>query len=246
MFIKILLAIVLALLGCCSDAFAGFMLPNLLPGTKYRLAFVTSTTRDAKSSNIADYNSFVTTAANSVPELAALGTTWMAIGSTATVDARDNTQTNPNSDGAGVPLFLVDGTLLALGNVDFWDGTIDHSLNVLPSGISLTEDPFGNAFLAHTGTLSNGTKALGLDLPGSLGSPGDFEKVFGGNPFSTNHNWIEGAGSRQGLNLPFYAISGTLTAVHAVPEPSSVVMLATGALGLLFASGKRHQSKLAA
>lgn len=68
---------------------------GLNPGDQYRLVFATSTTRDATSSNIADYNAFVTGVADSVPELLLLGTTWTAIASTASVDARDNTSTNP-------------------------------------------------------------------------------------------------------------------------------------------------------
>src|SRR5262245_19190294 len=91
---------------------------GLNPGDLYRLAFVTSTTRSAYSSNIDDYNTFVTNVANTVPELASLGTTWKAIGSTATVDARDNTGTNPVPDGVGVPIFLLNDTLLAADNFD--------------------------------------------------------------------------------------------------------------------------------
>ena len=59
-------------------------------GDKYRLVFVTSNTRDATSADISDYNTFVTNTANLVPELLALETTWSVIGSTSTVDARDN------------------------------------------------------------------------------------------------------------------------------------------------------------
>ena len=45
------------------------MLPTLPTGTQYRVAFITSTVRDAGSSNITDYNDFVTAAANSQPIL---------------------------------------------------------------------------------------------------------------------------------------------------------------------------------
>jgi len=48
--------------------------PGLGPGDTYRLALVTSGVRDGNSSNIADYNAFASAAANSVTELAALGT----------------------------------------------------------------------------------------------------------------------------------------------------------------------------
>jgi hypothetical protein len=70
---------------------------GLNPGDEYRLAFVTSTTRDATSSDITVYNGFVTASANAVTELALLGSTWTAIASTPTADARDNTNTNPSA-----------------------------------------------------------------------------------------------------------------------------------------------------
>ena len=59
---------------------------GLNPGDAYRLVFVTSTTLDATSSDIADYNAFVSGVANTVPELVALGTTWTAIGPSAGLD----------------------------------------------------------------------------------------------------------------------------------------------------------------
>ncbi len=44
---------------------------GLNPGDQYRIAFVTRTIRDVTSSNIADYNAFVTAAADAVTEPAA-------------------------------------------------------------------------------------------------------------------------------------------------------------------------------
>ena len=52
---------------------------SLNPGDTYRLAFETSTTTDATSTSIADYNTFVTGVATGVGELNDLGTTWTAI-----------------------------------------------------------------------------------------------------------------------------------------------------------------------
>jgi hypothetical protein len=51
-----------ALVGSSGESLAApITVPTgLNPGDRYRLAFVTSTTRDARSSNIADYNLFVT------------------------------------------------------------------------------------------------------------------------------------------------------------------------------------------
>lgn len=102
---------------------------DLNPGDQYRLVFVTNGARNALSTDIADYNDFVTAQANLSTELAALGTTWFAIGSTSTVSARDNTGTDA---GGGVPIYLpVAGDLsIADDYADLWDGTIDNPLNI--------------------------------------------------------------------------------------------------------------------
>ena len=81
---------------------------DLNVGDTYRLAFVTSTTTAATSTDIAFYNAFVTGVANTQAELADLLTTWSVIGSTAALDARDNTGTNPTS--TGVPIYRLDDT----------------------------------------------------------------------------------------------------------------------------------------
>jgi len=92
MFKTIKLTFALLVLVCCQVAIADIVIspPGLNIGDQYRLVFVTSGTRNAQSSNIADYNSFVTAQANQNAVLSALNTTWTVIGSTATVDARDN------------------------------------------------------------------------------------------------------------------------------------------------------------
>ena len=55
-----------AVLMSAANVFAAIItLPtSLSPGEEYRLAFVTSGTRDATATDIADYNTFVTDAAN--------------------------------------------------------------------------------------------------------------------------------------------------------------------------------------
>jgi hypothetical protein len=100
-----------------TEAQAGVVVTNptsLTNGETYRLVFVTSTTRDATSSNIADYNSFVTAVANSNAALFSLGTTWTAVASTVAVSALANTGTDWMPAGIqGVPIFRLDNTLLA-------------------------------------------------------------------------------------------------------------------------------------
>jgi hypothetical protein len=173
---------------------------GLNPGDQYRLAFVTASASTAISTNINDYNTFVTTVANTQMALSSLGTTWTAIGSTSSVDARDNTGTNPI--GTGVPIFLLDGeSKIADDNADLWDGTIDHALNVTEAGNTFG----GAAIVVWTGTSSNGTKAPGPNIR-ELGA----DVVAGGVSNSVTSTWIIGGGFDKNAPNPLYAISGVL------------------------------------
>ncbi len=69
--------------------------PGQEPGHRYRLAFVTSETRDATSADFRDYDAFVTNAAQVHLSLSRLRTTWSAIVSTPASNAFDTTNTNP-------------------------------------------------------------------------------------------------------------------------------------------------------
>ena len=87
------------------------------------------------AADIAEYNTFVDDEA----ELSALtsGVDWFAIGSTNTVDARDNTSTNPNNADPSVPIFLVDGTtVIATDNADLWDGQIAMPIETTQSSMN--------------------------------------------------------------------------------------------------------------
>jgi len=89
---------------------------------EFRMVFVTSTTRDATSSNIADYNAFVTAAANSDPILSRLTgpdgqpVTWTAIASTSSVDAIVNTGTDGTM--GDVPIYNLRWQVVADNNAD--------------------------------------------------------------------------------------------------------------------------------
>ncbi len=94
--------VALATLGTGAAQAALVVVPTgLNPGDQYRLVFVTDGTRDATSTNINDYNTFVTnevTGSALATQLTTAGftpsaITWKAIGSTDSVAARDNTQT---------------------------------------------------------------------------------------------------------------------------------------------------------
>jgi len=206
-------ATVLLLAATTESLAAPITVPTgLSPGDDYRLVFVTSITLNAVSANIADYNAFVSGVANAVPELFALGATWTAIGSTAAVDARDNTNTNPNT-AVGVPLYLVNDTLLAIDNSDLWDGSIAVPLNIFEDGTT------GFITGVWTGTQSDGValRALGTASPTN------------GSPNLIDSRWIQNLLGNEVTPSHFFAISSTLT---AVPEPGTAALLTLGLVGL--------------
>jgi hypothetical protein len=99
-------------------------------GDQYRLIFVTSTTRDASSTDIAVYNDFVSGVANTIPELVSLGTTWTAVASTPTVAAVTNTGTDWTPAGAtGVPIYLLNDSQVAINYDTFWSADTTNHLN---------------------------------------------------------------------------------------------------------------------
>lgn len=200
---------------------------DLNVGEKYRLAFVTSTTRNATSASIGDYNTFVLGVANGVTELAALGTTWKAIGSTTADDARDNTGTNPNIS-MGVPIYRLDDTRIADDNADLWDAVLLAPIAINESGNSLVTSVWA-------GTNSDGTGFPSIELGTTSGQVGF------GLSGSTTSSWANASGTAAQkdplLLRPLYALSGELT---VVPEPST---FASGLMGLLMLSchGRRRR-----
>jgi hypothetical protein len=173
--------------------------PSGVPaGDQYRLVFVTSTSTPATSADIAYYNAFATNAASLEPALQSLGTTWTALASTATVDAYDNTNTDPMS--LGVPIYNLAGQLVANSNPDLWDGSLSASISYDEHGAP----PLPGYTQVWTGTGSTGVPDGPADALGSL-SP-----VWGDSKSATS-NWID-AGYYGALdNHTIYAISGILT-----------------------------------
>jgi len=91
-FTALLLAAALSLGSATVSHAASIIVPaGVQPGDTYRIIFVTSAKRNATSSNIADYNQFVTNAANLSPELQSLNTTWTALASTSATNVLANT-----------------------------------------------------------------------------------------------------------------------------------------------------------
>ena len=201
---------------------------GLNPGDQYRIAFVTSTTRDATSSNIADYNAFVTKATNSVTELAGLGTSWPVIGSTASIDARDNTNTNCTTS-TGVGIYLLNDTKLADNNAVLWDDDIGGPLSI---------DENGQNLVTVVWTCTSEFSGQPVNDFG-LGGGGDAEE--GGLMTVVGNSGFASFRSAENSNLDnvttelhsLYAISSILTVADTdVPEPGSLAVFGLGLLGI--------------
>ena len=186
---------------------------GLNPGDHYRLVFITTNAHEAISANISDYDSFVTAEANSNAALLALGTTWVAIGSTDTVNAFDHI-----GGSFTIPIYNLAGSQVATGSTDLWDGTI---------GAPIEYDQNGDLTSAQvwTGTSSNGQQST---FP--LGAGSGLVSTYGASS-QTNSAWV--LSDQIGQRTPFelYGISGTLTVPGAaVPEPNTL-----GLVGLVVA-----------
>jgi hypothetical protein len=200
--------------------------PTGLPeGSQYRIVFVTTTTRNATSTNINDYNNFVNAAANANgSQLQSLMQTWKAIASTSSISGFNNI-----GGASSLPIYRMDGVLIANNTTDLWDTTIANLINVTELGTN-TPSQF-----VWTGTLSNG----GIDgFP--LGHTGDAQNrvTRGWTTTLSPHVWTQGNLTNKSTSYPLYGISGPIT---VVPEPGTFVVAGLGMIGLLVAARRRRQ-----
>ena len=98
---------------------------GLNPGDHFRFVFVTDGIRDATSTNIADYDSFVNAQAGGATYNGVV-VNWLAIGSTDSVDAIDHVGQ------ATAPVYLSDGTLVTTSTTPagLWSGALVHEINL--------------------------------------------------------------------------------------------------------------------
>ena len=207
---------------------AVFVPSGLSPGDKYQLAFVTNGRRDALSLDIADYNDFVRREAELDGAFTrGFGIEWFAIGSTPTVDARDNAPVS-------APVYLLDSTLISTAGPTIYDGFLSSAFDTdqflsFP-GLSLT----------WTGSSSDGTAspdhALGQAAPviGTFVAP--------------DANWLDSGVGPANERLRLYAISEELTVPtqSAVPEPATLLswlLMGGGGLSLFYCCRWRTRAK---
>ena len=180
-------------------------------GDTYRLIFVTSIGTNGTSTNIADYNVFVNDVAASSTNHSLLGNAqWFAVGSTAAVDARDNTSTNPSEDGAGVPIFLTDGiSKVVNGNATLWGGTKDNAVQLDENAQLVSGDVMTGSDADGTGRNAGepGDRVLG----GSSEAP---PKITVGVASRLDGTWMVNYNTSATSTRPFYAMSEILEVVR--------------------------------
>ncbi len=215
------------LIGSALPLVAAFVPPSLPVGSQYQLIFVTAGVRDATSTDIADYNSFVNAQAALNPSLPT--TTWRAIGSTATVDA------NVNAPSGGLPVYNTQGIEIVSGATSLYSFnfiTFDTLLN------PIAYDQFGieSDTWVFTGAKYDGTRHADSYL-GDVGVNAGYSMAttfgfwFDDDPFSYSST----------DQLPFYALSDPIT---IVPEPGSIAMLGSGFLTVFLARYVHRKRRL--
>jgi len=194
--------------------------PSLKMGEQYRLVFLTSKTTTAESPDIEFYNNFVQSVADAAP-IGEWGLEWKAMAATETVNARENTATDPVRD-VSVPIYLLDGTELLPGYEPLWQPTLGTLANrffdVDESGNQVVPIDEDSPHRVWVGTLSSGD-ALFVDEGGPLGL-GTLSSIGFWN--DNSGVWFEATLARPSSEYPMFGISGVLT---AVPEPSSSSIL---------------------
>ena len=187
--------------GLTSDS--GLIPSGLGVGDTFRLVFISSTTRDASSTSIDDYNTFVQTlAAAGHADIQPHSSLFRAVGCTNSTNATANT--NTRAADTSVPIFWLNGAKAADDYDDFYDGSWDNEAEEADRdefGINsvVTGNVFGHIF---TGCDHNGRKA-GTGTP-TLGEAaprlGLLDNADGG-PLSSNTSTL------QANKRPFYGLS---------------------------------------
>jgi hypothetical protein len=181
---------------------------GLAPGSPYQLIFVTADTTTSGSSNIADYNAFVTSEAALSPSLPLA--TWHVVGSTASINA------NVNAPSGGVPVYNTQGIEVASA-AGIYTGSL---LNPVAS------DQYGDnsSFFVWTGSTPSGVGDPNFTL-GNLDTA-----VVGVSTLSTA-SWMQSSLPHALLHEePVYALSNILTA--PTPEPATITLLGSALLVL--------------
>ena len=210
---------------------------GLNAGDKFRLLFVTSGTRDATSTDIADYNSFVQSAAAAGhAAIRGYSAGFRALASTESVDARDNTATT----GTGVPIYWLNSSILANDNSDLYDGSWANRSQRTNERGTTTSDPVVWSGSTDDGRESTSTGCSGASTAlGAAGCNGDGRLGSGVIHPSFNGNPLVAAGATlNSVHLPLYGISQVLVWQVIRAKASSARIVSRPASGGTYAVGE--------
>lgn len=224
-------------LALSSSADAAHIVPaGLSAGDPYRIVFVTAGLIDAVSDDVADYNDFVANEALLDPELAALNTTWSALISTESVNAKDNAGLDPLD--ATTPFYNTEGELLAVGVVTpgtglYGGSSTAHLELILLAGGGKAGMPLG----VWTGTEADGDTSS-CPVGGSGGCLLEVQYATWGSASAKDSAWTDWDDGFVANSLRVYGISGVLI---ATPEPSTVLLTLLGVM--LLGLGKAGRAR---
>jgi hypothetical protein len=192
-------------------------------GDKYRVLFVTSTLRDAKSSEITDYNTFVSNAAVSGSVTGSMGLTWKALASTENMNAQDNIGVY-NGDNSSITMFNTSGQIVASSGADLWDGVLDNPILYDESAEQRRE-------FVWTGSHEDG--GTGVSLGGVEATAG-----YTSNESESGVHWDV---RDTQWSYALYSVSSVVVKTQTdVPEPGTVILLSLGLAGLSFARYRKQ------
>ena len=192
---------------------------DLLPsdlgeGDSFRLLFVTSGTRNATSSSISDYNTFVQNAANADGVDAVLKgfrTQFNALGCTQETDGNTNTDTTFTAQDKGLPIYWLNGAKVADDYQDFYDDTWNSNEPRNQLGQTFT-----GSTEVWTGCGDDGTEAFDGAASRALGGPHGDNEVRSADP-KNNTRTISGINKARSEQRRLYALSPVLTVAGAPP-----------------------------
>ncbi|MFU8893017.1 MAG: Ig-like domain-containing protein [Luteolibacter sp.] len=194
------------------------------PGDRFRMVFVSSTNLNPRDTtfpsafgswnSIDTWNAEAQSFANNAVGQDLSGASWKVLGSTSTVNARDNTKTNPAVHGSGHPIVLIDGkTIVASDFTELWGGEIWDS-------ITLTENIIDGVNEVRAPFPLTGTNVFGVNL----GSGGSLRDISGGGNIRQGQSgnlrgWIDRA------NYTVSASSNSANPIYAMSDPLFVIDL---------------------
>ena len=192
-------------------------------GTQFRLLFLSSTKRNASSTDIADYNTFIQgLAAAGHADIQTYSTGFRAVGCTADTDARDNTYTTYTSTDKGVPIYWLNGAQAADEYEDFYDGSWDDEANDKNESGTNAHDTSQTDNYPWSGCNQDGTEALGGGGLSSRGLGSTSVRIARPNSSGSGSTPLSSIVQLSNTeNHPLYGLSGVFQVAAAVVVPNN-------------------------